>query len=143
VEAPLPQAASAWVFDRRGRILLIHENYDRRRWGPPGGAVEPGESPLEAVRREFEEETGAAFEPTALIGLYHVTYPSGRLPTWVGFCFAGEITGTPAVPTSGEIADLGWFAPDELPSPRTNLLQHALGDACARARGVARVIELD
>ncbi|HEY2354128.1 MAG TPA: NUDIX hydrolase [Gaiellaceae bacterium] len=67
----LRQAAAAWVFDESGRILLIKENYDRRRYGPPGGAVERGESPVEAACREFIEETGATFEPAALIGLHH------------------------------------------------------------------------
>ena len=138
---PLPQAASAWVFDRRGRILLVQGDYDLRRWGPPGGAVEPGESPLEAVQREFEEETGATFRPAALIGLYHFVYPSGRLGPWLGYCFAGSAAGTPTVPTTGEIAGLGWFSPDELPGPSTNLLKHVLADACSHARGVARVVE--
>ena len=140
---PLRQAASAWVFDGEGRILLIRENYDRRRYGPPGGAVEPGESPAEAVRREFAEETCAAFEPVALIGVYHFTYRSGRTEPWLGFCFAGRLAGTPALPGSGEIAEVGWFEPENLPAPTTNLLQHALADACSEARGIVRTLELD
>lgn len=75
----LRQAAAAWVFDGEGRLLLIRENYDRRRYGPPGGAVEPGESPLEAVVREFAEETGAAFEPEA--GIAAASSASGSTPT--------------------------------------------------------------
>jgi ADP-ribose pyrophosphatase YjhB (NUDIX family) len=138
----LPQAASAWVFDPRGRILLIKENYDRRRYGPPGGAVEEGESPAEAVRREFLEETGAAFEPTGLIGLYHFTYLSGVREPWLGYCFAGHVLGTPTLVTSGEIADIGWFEPESLPEPTTNLLKHAIADACGDVRGVVRAIEL-
>jgi 8-oxo-dGTP pyrophosphatase MutT (NUDIX family) len=35
-------AAWAIVLDERGRVLLIRENYGRRRYGLPGGAVEPG-----------------------------------------------------------------------------------------------------
>jgi ADP-ribose pyrophosphatase YjhB (NUDIX family) len=139
----LAQAASAWVFDELGRILLIKENYDRRRYGPPGGAVEAGESPVEAARREFTEETEATFEPTALIGLYHFTYPSQRMQAWLGYCFAGRIAGTPSVPEGGEIAEIGWFDPQDLPSPTTNLLRHALADALSDARGVIRAIELD
>jgi 8-oxo-dGTP pyrophosphatase MutT (NUDIX family) len=139
----LRQAAAAWVFDESGRVLLIKENYDRRRYGPPGGAVESGESPVEAVAREFTEETGAVFEPEALIGLYHFVYPSGEMEPWLGYCFAGPFSGAPSVPSSGEIAEVGWFDPDDLPSPTTNLLKHALGDARSQSRGVVRTIEIE
>jgi 8-oxo-dGTP pyrophosphatase MutT (NUDIX family) len=40
-------------------ILLIHERSEDR-WCFPKGHVEPGESALEAARREVEEETGLA-----------------------------------------------------------------------------------
>ncbi|NRQ35438.1 NUDIX domain-containing protein [Nonomuraea sp. NN258] len=47
--------------DRDGRVLLMHW-YDRvsgqEVWEPPGGGVDPGESPIEAARRELAEETG-------------------------------------------------------------------------------------
>ena len=49
------QVVAAWIFDEHGRVLLIRENYDRRRYGPPGGKVEPGESPREAVVREVRK----------------------------------------------------------------------------------------
>jgi len=31
--------AAAVIFDTEGRVLLIKENYDRRRWGLPGGVL--------------------------------------------------------------------------------------------------------
>lgn len=45
----------------RDRVLLIRKN--RPRWqagrlNGVGGKIEPGETPLEAMRREFREETG-------------------------------------------------------------------------------------
>ena len=139
----LRQAAAAWVFDESGRILLIKENYDRRRYGPPGGAVEIGESAVEAVCREVAEETDTTFEPTALIGLYHFMYRSSRLEPWIGHCFAGSLIGTPVVPKTGEIAEVGWFDLENLPSPTTNLVKHALADARSDARGIVRLIELE
>jgi mutator protein MutT len=68
---PPIEAAGAAVFADDGRlVLLIKENYDRRRWGFPGGAVEPGETPEQAVVRETREETGVEVRVDALVGSY-------------------------------------------------------------------------
>jgi predicted NUDIX family NTP pyrophosphohydrolase len=56
------------------RLLLIHpggpfwRGRDDGAWMIPKGLVEPGEDPLAAARREFEEELGSApqGEPSAL-----------------------------------------------------------------------------
>jgi len=51
-------AAGAVVVDPKTRqILLLHES-DEDRWCFPKGHVEPGETLLEAARREIAEETG-------------------------------------------------------------------------------------
>ncbi|MFC4123199.1 NUDIX hydrolase [Nonomuraea zeae] len=54
-------AARVVCLDRDGRVLLMHW-YDpiagRDVWEPPGGGLDPGETPLEAARRELTEETG-------------------------------------------------------------------------------------
>ncbi len=42
---------------RDGTVLLLHERVEDR-WGFPKGHVDPGESLLEAARREVSEETG-------------------------------------------------------------------------------------
>jgi ADP-ribose pyrophosphatase YjhB (NUDIX family) len=66
------QAAAAAILDDGGRVLLVKENYDRRRYAFPGGAVEPGETPLDAVVREKNEETGLAVSVEHLVGLYQL-----------------------------------------------------------------------
>ena len=64
-EAPLPmpapiRAVSAAIF-HEGRFLLVRRGRAPARglYAFPGGRVEPGETLLEAVRREIMEETGA------------------------------------------------------------------------------------
>jgi 8-oxo-dGTP diphosphatase len=49
--------AAARVTDSEGRIALVKNRWSDG-WIVPGGAVEPGEAPADAARREVLEETG-------------------------------------------------------------------------------------
>jgi len=53
------------VFDEAGRLLVVEEF---RRLYLPGGGLDPGETPEQALHREFAEETGYAVAIEALIG---------------------------------------------------------------------------
>ncbi|GAA1931816.1 hypothetical protein GCM10009737_37180 [Nocardioides lentus] len=68
-------AARLLVVGPSGRVLLT-EWHDPARpddwhWIPPGGAVEAGESAVEAAVRETFEETGLVVDPTAVTGPVH------------------------------------------------------------------------
>jgi 8-oxo-dGTP pyrophosphatase MutT (NUDIX family) len=63
----LMPAVAAIVRDRDGRILVQQQHDDS--WSLPAGAVEPGESPGEAIVREVLEETGHAVEPVRIIAV--------------------------------------------------------------------------
>jgi len=61
-DAPaIPELSAGMVLQRRSdlRVLLLHE-VDEDRWCFPKGHVEPGESLIEAARRETIEEVGIA-----------------------------------------------------------------------------------
>jgi len=53
--------ATAFVVDSQGRTLLIHHNR-LQRWMPPGGHIDPNETPEETAKRECKEETGLDVE---------------------------------------------------------------------------------
>lgn len=55
----LRQAVRAVVLDPAGWILLVRFEFPRRAlWAAPGGGIEPGEEPADALRRELAEEVG-------------------------------------------------------------------------------------
>jgi 8-oxo-dGTP pyrophosphatase MutT (NUDIX family) len=64
-------SARVVVLDGEGRVLLL-ETYDdvldTSFWITPGGGLEPGETLLEAARRELREETGLDLAPQDLLG---------------------------------------------------------------------------
>jgi len=65
------RSAKALLLDPQGRLLLLHmhdpvEAELGRWWELPGGGLEPGESPEQALVREVAEETGFALDPGAV-----------------------------------------------------------------------------
>ncbi len=66
------------------QVMLVHPGgpywarKDLGAWSIPKGEIEPGEEPLAAARREFEEETGARVEGE-FVPLEPVRLRSGKL----------------------------------------------------------------
>lgn len=48
------------------RILMVRHSY-RNRLSWPGGGIKPGEQPVDAARRELEEELGLLVPPESLV----------------------------------------------------------------------------
>lgn len=67
--------AAARVTDPEGRIALVKNGWSDG-WIVPGGAVEPGEAPADAARREVREETGLEATIEELLLVIDQTYVS-------------------------------------------------------------------
>ncbi|MEM7174764.1 MAG: NUDIX domain-containing protein [Chlamydiota bacterium] len=52
--------ASVYILKGEYTLLIFHPKF--KKWLPPGGHVEPNESPAETARREVREETGLEIE---------------------------------------------------------------------------------
>jgi 8-oxo-dGTP pyrophosphatase MutT (NUDIX family) len=80
----------AAIAEEDGRFLFVQERAARRVvLNQPAGHLEPGESLVEAVVREAREETGRAFRPQSVTGLYLWQGPAGR--TVLRVAFAGRV----------------------------------------------------
>jgi ADP-ribose pyrophosphatase YjhB (NUDIX family) len=116
--------AYAVIFDDAGRVLFCHRR-DCDFWNLPGGGVESGEAPWQAVVREVREETGLEVEVVRLAGLY----------SWIAldeviYSFVCRVIGGALLTQTDETDDARYFALDDLPA--NTFREHA-----ARARDAA------
>src|SRR5207244_4197893 len=83
------------IRDSRGRILFVQ--HVEGHWTFPAGAVEPGETPADAARREAWEEAGVLVEPLRIAGVFgggpdfRGTYANGDEVAWVTTVFDARI----------------------------------------------------
>jgi ADP-ribose pyrophosphatase YjhB (NUDIX family) len=101
--------AFALIFDSDGAILLCHRR-DLDAWNLPGGRVEQGESPWDAVVRETREEVGLQVEVDRLAGAYFKPDQAEVVFSFVCRMVTGELT------TSEEADDVRFFPLDALPA---------------------------
>ena len=92
----------------QGKILLSRHR-DRSTWETQGGHIEPGETPLDAARRELYEESGAVDFDIRPIFDYWAGDENGEAS---GQVFAAEIRTLGPMPKS-EMAEVRAF--DEVP----------------------------
>ena len=118
-----------------GRILLQHRSravQEPGTWGTFGGAIDAGEEPEEAVRREVHEETGytGSFE---LVPLAVFTSGSFRYSNFLA------IVEDEFEPEHGwEAQGHGWFAYGDWPAPLHFGLRNLLGKSGAEIEGRCR-----
>jgi ADP-ribose pyrophosphatase YjhB (NUDIX family) len=110
--------ASALVVDEEGRILFSKRADDPAagEWDLPGGFLEEGEHPLDCVRRELREEAGIGLADEQLLGIWMDRYEyRGRNVATLNVYYTARLgEGTPE--PSDDVAEFGWFGPDDVPA---------------------------
>jgi mutator protein MutT len=108
---------------RNDRGILLQRRADDGGWDLPGGAIDPGESPAQALVREAREETGLVVRPVEVLGILgsmrHV-YPNGDEVDVVVTVFLCETLGGELRSLDGEAADLRYFQVSEMPDLMTD-----------------------
>ncbi len=114
-----PSVTVAAVIERDGKFLLVQEKADDRLvLNQPAGHLDPGESLVEACRREVLEETAHRFEPAGLVGVYRWHYAPQDV-TFLRFCFRGNLSGVDSSRAlDREIVALHWLTPAQLSDRR-------------------------
>ena len=108
---------SALVEDDDGRVLLARRAVEPYLglWDPPGGFLEEGEHPEDGLRRELLEETGLRCEAVRFLGVWMDVY--GDAPDAAAtlnlYWTMRVVSGEPVA--ADDVAELRWFAADELP----------------------------
>jgi 8-oxo-dGTP diphosphatase len=110
-----PRTAAGVLFrDAAGRVLLVKPSY-KDGWDIPGGYVEPGESPMQAARREVAEELGVDVEVGRLLVVDWAPHPNEG--DKLLFIFdGGRLGDRTAKPSDDEIEEIRYWAEDELAS---------------------------
>jgi 8-oxo-dGTP pyrophosphatase MutT (NUDIX family) len=108
------------VVNDAGEVLMIRRS-DNDNWAVPGGAIDLGESMVEAAVRETREETGIECEISGLVGIYsdpkHVLlYTSnGEVRQEFSILLTAVATGGQPTPSS-ESTDVRWVPREDLAS---------------------------
>ncbi|RCX23565.1 8-oxo-dGTP diphosphatase [Fontibacillus phaseoli] len=94
--------------DKR-RVLMVQNRDNRNTWTLPGGTVEPGETLVQALRREVKEEAGIEIEVHGVMAVNEVVF-SEKEEHFVLLTFRAEMTGGREVTMMpDEISAVSWI----------------------------------
>lgn len=100
------------LFNKQGELLIVeHVYHTYPQWGLPGGYMDRGENPHDAVAREMHEELG--MRVTVGKPLLIERAIRGHLD-FAYLCYSDD----PVNELSSELLDYRWVYPDQLPELR-------------------------
>jgi 8-oxo-dGTP diphosphatase len=86
-------------------------------WTTPGGHLDFGETPEQCAAREAKEEVGVDVVDIRFRAFTNDVFESTGLH-YISIWMEGRIAaGEPGIAAEDEVAEIGWFAWDQLPEP--------------------------
>ena len=115
----LVPSVAAVIRDEENRLLL-QRKAGLESWSLPAGAIEIGETPEEALRREVLEETGLNIISSILVRAFggydfRYTYPNGDKVEYTVLVYQCETGIISEKPTDPETEELRYFDEEHMP----------------------------
>jgi ADP-ribose pyrophosphatase YjhB (NUDIX family) len=131
----LMPSVAARIHDDDGLLLLVR--HVEGRWQLPGGAIDPGEGPEEALRRECREEAEVDVSITRLLGVYGgpeycATYENGDKVGFVTAVYEATVARGEPRPGDDEIQEVGWFTCESIEALEMSVATRATIRATSR-----------
>ena len=110
-----PLAVLVFIVDQDERILLLRSPRHPDVWQVVNGAVEAGETLVQAALRETAEEAGpdVRIRPLGVVHAFSFPYDDA-IPTMVSICYVASYEGGEVLPGDDMVgSEFGWFGLDE------------------------------
>ncbi|UNM95406.1 NUDIX domain-containing protein [Ignatzschineria rhizosphaerae] len=116
-ESKLFILAAGIIVDPKGRLLVVRKK-NTQKYMLPGGKIDAGETPIEALMRELQEEVGLTIPPMLAHFIKEYDAPAANEPGYfirsnLFFILLPELV---EISAASEIAEAIWITPKEIPN---------------------------